>query len=427
MRDASPMSHPEVFALYAGSVPARWQLLRGCTLMHKEHSRGPGVVEEVRPSGTNFILRVAHHATGQATTERLYGVTEHNFSTFFPDMLPTREVDCLLADMRVQLLVEAQHKAEVERQRQEEVRQRAAARQQAQPRQTNSVATRATAATTGEHPQRGQAAPGANPCSTRGAPIQQPRESVDRVAVRQVVVSAPRSEVIQAQVGVALVALYGPPRSSQPGAEYGARIYHFTSIKNLPNILAEGCLWCDGLRESKVSDHQNIAHGHIKDRRSTRRVPCHPGGVVADYVPFYFATRSPMLYAIHKGNVEGYQGGQRQLIYLVSSVGAVALSPNPWLFTDGNAVMGISRFYEDLRQLRRLDWLLLEAEIWKNTDDDQDRVRRRHAEFLVHRSFPWSLVHEIGVMDTMMAREVAATLAGHALQPPVIVRRGWYF
>ena len=42
--------------------------------------------------------------------------------------------------------------------------------------------------------------------------------------------------------------------------------------------------------------------------------------MLADYVPFYFAPRSPMLYAIYKCNVQDYTGSQEEIVYLVSTV-----------------------------------------------------------------------------------------------------------
>ena len=85
-------------------------------------------------------------------------------------------------------------------------------------------------------------------------------------------------------------------------------IFHITHIRNLQNIINDGGLWCDRVVSQRNLAHVSIAHQHIKDRRAQKNVPIPPHGVVADYVPFYFAPRSPMLYSISRGNVEGYQG-----------------------------------------------------------------------------------------------------------------------
>jgi hypothetical protein len=87
-------------------------------------------------------------------------------------------------------------------------------------------------------------------------------------------------------------------------------IYHITPIDNLPGIIKEGGLFCD--RDAKKIKFVSIGHKDIKERRIRKRVPLGRGGVLADYVPFYFAPRSPMLYTINRGNVEGYTRGQEQ-------------------------------------------------------------------------------------------------------------------
>ncbi len=57
--------------------------------------------------------------------------------------------------------------------------------------------------------------------------------------------------------------------------------------------------------------------------------PFGPSGTLDDHVPFYFAPRSPMLYSIHGGYVEGYVVGQRSVIHLVSSAEAVSAAGVP--------------------------------------------------------------------------------------------------
>lgn len=52
-----------------------------------------------------------------------------------------------------------------------------------------------------------------------------------------------------------------------------------------------------------------------------------------------------MLYAIYKGNVEGYKDGQNPILHLTSSVEAVEEAGLPFAFTDGHAEMAISDFF----------------------------------------------------------------------------------
>lgn len=95
-------------------------------------------------------------------------------------------------------------------------------------------------------------------------------------------------------------------------------IYHITHVDNLPAIIAAGGLRCvAGLGGTSGGAYVNIAHGHIQDRRARKTVPCGPGGTLCDYVPFYFAPRSPMLYALSEGGVVGYTDGQTPVVHLV--------------------------------------------------------------------------------------------------------------
>ncbi|MFH1740985.1 MAG: DUF4433 domain-containing protein, partial [bacterium] len=133
-------------------------------------------------------------------------------------------------------------------------------------------------------------------------------------------------------------------------------IYHITHIDNLREMLQVGGLYSDNERIRKGFDPISIAHDHIKQRRARKMVRIQPGGTVADYVPFYFAPRSPMLYAIHRGTVEDYKGGQNSVLHLVSTAEDVARQQSQFVFTDGHADMALSQFFDDLRALDRIDW-----------------------------------------------------------------------
>jgi hypothetical protein len=55
--------------------------------------------------------------------------------------------------------------------------------------------------------------------------------------------------------------------------------------------------------------------------------------MVCEYVPFYFAPRSPMMYTIMMGSVEGVSTDLSRLIYFVSSTEAVYGAGLPCVYT----------------------------------------------------------------------------------------------
>ena len=203
-------------------------------------------------------------------------------------------------------------------------------------------------------------------------------------------------------------------------------IYHITHVSNLASIAMRG-LVCDmTIAEGAVEAH-SIAFTDIKRRRSVTTVRCPPGGVLSDYVPFYFAPRSPMLYTIHQGNVPTVSDGQREVVHLVLSAEAVATS-RTCVFTDGHAIMNLSNYYDDLEDLARLDWRAIQTREWGlKFDPTGETKRKKQAEFLVHGQVPWNQVMGIGVFTADCSVLAEAALVGLPHVPRVAVRRDWYY
>ena len=204
-------------------------------------------------------------------------------------------------------------------------------------------------------------------------------------------------------------------------------LFHLTHMSNLAPIARDG-LHCD----SKVTDTERafseVGNQVIKSRRRTRHVPVPPGGVVTDYVPFYFAARSPMLYAIHMGNVATSTGGQDEVVYLVTSIAAVVEHRLPTVFTDRNATLELARYGTDPAIIDRyVDWELMEAQWWNNTPQEPDRMERRMAELLVHRHVPWSAIIGVAARTEERSRQASAALATVGATTIVRSRPEWYF
>jgi hypothetical protein len=205
-------------------------------------------------------------------------------------------------------------------------------------------------------------------------------------------------------------------------------IFHFTHVRNLPGILSSRALQADSRVDRRAELLVEAADLEIKSSRRGMPITQPPYGCVADYVPFYFAPRSPMLYKLAKGGVPTYTEGQGPLIYLVSTVGNIVAAGLRCLFSDGNCAATVTQVFDDLQLLDSVvDWQVMRALIWKNTAQDPDRMRRRMAEFLVHERVPVTCLAGIAVRSSAMKGQVEALLADNAVALPVRVRPGWYF
>jgi len=205
-------------------------------------------------------------------------------------------------------------------------------------------------------------------------------------------------------------------------------LYHITHIDNLQEIITAKGLWCDRERLHHGFHSINIAHQDLKDRRMKTVVPPYTPATLGDFVPFYFTNRSPMLYAIHTGYVEGYTGGEESIIYLVTDFGKLTNCGRMWCYTDGHAAEAISSFFTNSKDLVLIDWAAIDNWSWKNTEDDNDKKRRKQAEFLVRNSVPFSVFSYIAVKNETIKTNVLNILAKNNIQSiEVKVEDRWYY
>jgi hypothetical protein len=208
-------------------------------------------------------------------------------------------------------------------------------------------------------------------------------------------------------------------------------IYHFTHLDNVASIRTTGFLRCDADARDGMT-RTEVGARDIKEARRQRTIPIAPGGHVGDYVPFYFAPLSPMIYRIacdHRDRVAGrYQGGDTLLVYFVARVADVVQAGLTWVATDGNAATATTEFTSDLDAMTgMIDWPLMTAERWNNTSSDPDRQRRRQAEFLVHQAVPLGLIQRVAVHGDERRSQISKLLGDHALGQRIIVRPRWYY
>ncbi|WP_068057256.1 type II toxin-antitoxin system toxin DNA ADP-ribosyl transferase DarT [Nocardia xishanensis] len=204
-------------------------------------------------------------------------------------------------------------------------------------------------------------------------------------------------------------------------------VFHITRLEHVPSMMAHG-IWSDTLASANGLTSIPIGHSHLKQQRAARTVPIPPGGFLSDYVPFYFAPRSPMLYAINKGRVAGYTDGCDRIVYLATTEAELRGRDLPVLGTDRHALAAYARFTADGTELRQLvDWPLMRSTYWHDVDEYPDRCERRQAELLVHRRVPWDSILFIATRSDEVAAEVRQIMGSGSPVPKVDVRPGWYF
>jgi hypothetical protein len=216
------------------------------------------------------------------------------------------------------------------------------------------------------------------------------------------------------------------------------RIFHITAIPNLARIAKSKMLYANSVLQKKRIQHANIAYQNAQGKRATKLVGAIPGGVIHDYVPFYFAPRSPMLMAINGGRVDGCDYRQPDIVHFASTVEAVAAKGLVFVFYDHNATLDYANCYSDLKDLDKIDWDLFHESprldgyctYWFSTANNPRYIRRmetRQAEFLVHRGFPLDLMNCVGVYNEEKASEVREILDEAGIDIPVEVKQAWYY
>ncbi len=206
-------------------------------------------------------------------------------------------------------------------------------------------------------------------------------------------------------------------------------IYRLVHVDTLPTLLARDALHSPNHQPNDNLHYRTIHNVNVQANRRVKLVKCGPQGSVHDYVPFYFGPLSVMLLNLKTGRVEGYDEGQEPIIYLTTTAQAIVADGCQFVFTDGHGLATFTEWYDDLSDLDQVDWGLVGERYWSDKPEDNDRQRRKQAEFLVWQFCHLSLISEIGVLNTNAQARVMETLDQfpRSHHPQVNVRRQWYY
>lgn len=204
-------------------------------------------------------------------------------------------------------------------------------------------------------------------------------------------------------------------------------VYHIVHLDRLSLIINDGWLFSDSEMSDRPDTGTMIGINEVKTRRRHKPLNSYPDLMVGDCVPFNFCPRSVMLYLIHRGNHLNlpYRNGQQEIVHLrlnmQSCIRSAEQEGRRWAFTRMNAAAALSEDFTSTDRLNTIDWTVIESHRWSGDRDE------KQAEFLVEQKVPFTDVNEIGVFDQERQDKVTAILSGARHNPPVNVRRQWYY
>ncbi len=206
-------------------------------------------------------------------------------------------------------------------------------------------------------------------------------------------------------------------------------IYRFIHVDNLHVCLRRTGLNAPNYTPDDGLTYKPIHNVDIQQHRRVTQIPCGPGGVIHDYVSFYFGYQSPMMFQLKTGRVDGYNEGQEPLIYLLSTVQAVQQGGARFVFSDGHGIARWTDWFDDLKELNKVDWDMVYERYWADNTDDMDRQRRKQAEFLVYKFCQWSLIERIAVINDSMKSRVEGIMSNFSsdMRRDVLIKPQWYY
>lgn len=224
---------------------------------------------------------------------------------------------------------------------------------------------------------------------------------------------------------------------------------------DLPLFLADGCI--KSKNHPKPQRCHRTSYVSIVERRGTSAFPMPHGGVVNDYVPFYFSPITSFTYTIHKGNVDLRspagdvlcRASDEERIFVVCDVDRFAGSGLSYCFSDLalNSSAPMPSVECDIARLgSHVHWSVFDEGPIKATipeigydgvcayfnnqaspPERQNRAQKRMAEFLVKDAVPLSHAVCIVAKTPKVQQGLQQAMAASPWRIPIFAKPGCYF
>jgi hypothetical protein len=204
-----------------------------------------------------------------------------------------------------------------------------------------------------------------------------------------------------------------------------ALIFRISHIDNVAWALEHGL---HSRKSGKFDPNfREIGNPELISKRAGRQVPIPPGGTLSDYVPFYFTPFSPMLLNIKTGYAGMKQVAMKDIVFLISSLHRVQEEEVSFVFTDRHAYLMAAEYSNDLNELSRIDWGLLQKRDFKKDAEDPGKFERYQAEALIHQHLPVSALAGLACHGNAEKERVETILKKLGKTLKVVVKPNLYF
>ena len=186
--------------------------------------------------------------------------------------------------------------------------------------------------------------------------------------------------------------------------------FYLAPLGNLDSILANGVLSQTEINRRRLP-HSDISLNTVQERRHNRDL--RSLGISSlglhDFVPLYFARRTPMSFFRRNQN--------NDLCILVIDIAKACHTAEELLFSDGNAAAQSSVIFSNPAELEEnLPLEVVNASYWP---DFLDGRRKRSAELLVHPTVPTGAVSLIEIFSSQNQPRVRASIQRAQANQPV--------
>jgi hypothetical protein len=134
-----------------------------------------------------------------------------------------------------------------------------------------------------------------------------------------------------------------------------------------------------------------------------------------------------MLYNIKTGYGGITQLPMHEIVILATTLQRIAEMEIPFVFADRHAYLKTAEFFDDLSDLTRIDWKLLQSRDFKRDPNDPGKLERYQAEALISGKVPIDALRSVSCYSNTQVGAIEEAVESAGVELAVQVKPGWFF